>query len=139
MDEADVETDPFGAALLVHEARHVCGNNVFGAGGVMISNLVVTHLGGNRLLENGKSAAEAAAFIRSARCHEFDAAHLAEEIEWLGEKRLVDFRCLCRAKLAKRAARIVEADLVRKFSPGESLDFQDIMQELDQFVCIAAN
>ena len=39
MDEADVETDPFGAALLVHEARHVCGHNVFGASGVMIGTL----------------------------------------------------------------------------------------------------
>ena len=50
---------------------------------VMIRDLVVTHLGGDRLLENGKSAAEATAFIRSARRHEFDAADLAEQIDRL--------------------------------------------------------
>src|SRR6266545_5318174 len=137
MDEADVETKPLGAALLVHEARHVCGNDVFGARSVMISNLVVTHLGGNRLLEDGKSAAETAAFVRAARCHEFYAAHLAEQIEWLREKRFVDFRGLCGAKLAKRAARIVKADLVRKFSPGEGFDFEDVMEELDQLVSVS--
>jgi hypothetical protein len=131
MDEANVETDPFGAALLVHEARHVCGDDVLGAGGVMISNLVVTHLGRNRLFENGKRAAETAAFIRSTRGHELDAAHLAQQIEWLREKRFVDFGCFCGAKLAKRAARIVKADLVRKFSPGEGLDLEHVMQEFD--------
>src|SRR6516165_1759485 len=139
MDEADVEALPLGAALLVHEAGHVSGDDVSGAGGVMISDLVVAHLGRNRFFENGKSAAEAAAFVRPARRHEFDATHLAEQIERLGEERFVDFRCFCGAKLAKCAARIVDADLVRKFSPGESLDFQDIMQELDQLISAASH
>jgi len=49
----------------------------------LICDLVVTHLGGDRLLENAKSAAEAAAFIRPARRHEFDVAHLTAQIEWL--------------------------------------------------------
>jgi hypothetical protein len=68
MDEADVEPDPRGAALLVHQARHVCGNDVLGAGAVMISDFVVTHL--------GRYAAEATAFIRST-WREFDAAQIA--------------------------------------------------------------
>ena len=70
----------FGAALLVHQAGHVGRHDVLGPGAVMVVDLVVAHLGRDRLLEHRKSAAEATAFIRSARRHELDASHLAQEI-----------------------------------------------------------
>ena len=100
MDEADVETQPFRAALLVHEARHVGRNDVLGPRVVMVGDLVVSHLGRDRLLENGECAAEPAAFIRPSRGHELDALHLAEQIDRLREERLVDLRCLGGAQLA---------------------------------------
>jgi hypothetical protein len=53
-------------AILV---AHVCGNDVLGAGAVMISDFVVTHL--------GRYAAEATAFTRSTWRREFDAAQIA--------------------------------------------------------------
>ena len=135
MDELDVEAEAFGATLLVHEAGHVGGNEIFGAGAVMVLDLVVAHFSRNRLLEHRKRAAEAAAFIGSARGRELDASHLTQE-----------------SGLEKNGSSISEALAVRSVvqalcSPtlcgnsahGNSSTFHYIVQKLDQLVGAAAN
>src|SRR6516162_2165830 len=67
MDEPDVEPEAFGAAPLMHQARHVGRYYVLGASPVMVFNLVITHFGRDRLLEDRKRAAEATALVRPAR------------------------------------------------------------------------
>ena len=91
MDEPDVQAEPFGATFLMHQTRHVGGNDILGAGSMVILNFVVTHFRGDRLLEHRKRAAEATAFIRSTRLDKLDAAHFAQQVERFWRKRLIDF------------------------------------------------
>src|SRR5580704_13863097 len=139
MDEADVEAETFGAALLVHEAGHVGGNDVLGPGAVMVLDLVVAHSSRDWLLEHGKRATEAAAFIRAAWGDELDASHLTQEIERFGEERLVNLRSFGGAQAAQRCASVVQPDLVRKFRPREFVDLHQIVQKLDQLVGAATD
>src|ERR1700736_4224858 len=61
-----IHPDALGAALLMHQARAVGRYDVLGAGPGVVADLVITHLGGNDLLEDREGAAEAAAFVRRA-------------------------------------------------------------------------
>src|SRR6516162_4890186 len=134
MDELDVEPEAFGAALLMHQARHVGRYYVLGASTVMVFNLVITHFGRDRLLEDRKRAAEATALVGPARHDKLDAAHLAQQIEWFGKVRFLDLRCFGGAELAQRGARVVQPDLVRELCPWKITGLHHVMKEFDQFV-----
>jgi hypothetical protein len=43
------------------------------------------------------------------------------------------------AETAERAATVVQADFVRKARPRKRVDFQDVVEKLDQFLAPAAN
>ena len=91
MDELDRHADALGAALLVHQARGVGRDDVFGAGLRVVADLVVAHLGRDDLLEHRERAAEAAAFVRPRRRDELDPLDLREQIHRLRKERLVQF------------------------------------------------
>src|SRR5450830_1122746 len=88
VNELDIKAEAFGAALLMHQARHVRRYDIFCAGTQMIVDLVVPHLRGHRLLKHRKGAAEAATFVRPLRSDELDSLDLSKQVERLREKRL---------------------------------------------------
>src|SRR6516164_3100144 len=139
MDEPDVEPEAFGAAPLMHQARHVGRYYVLGASTVMVFNLVITHFGRDRLLEDRKRAAEATALVRPTRHDKLDAAHLAQQIEWFGKVRFIDLRRFGGAQLAQRGARVVQPDLVRELCPWKITGPDHVVEEFDQFVGAATN
>src|SRR6185369_7893275 len=79
VNELDRQTEPFGASALMHDARHVGGDDVLGAGTLVIGHLVVAHLRRHRLLEYGEGAAEPAALIRTIGVDEADSSHLGQQ------------------------------------------------------------
>src|ERR1700722_5849439 len=131
MDEFDRYTDALGATLLMHEAGGIGGDDVLGPGSGMVAHLVIAHLGGDHLLEHRESAAEPAAFIRSSGSRKLDALDLRKQIHGLGEEGLVKLRGFGMPEPSQGAAAIVQADAVRKPGPRESIDFLDVVQELD--------
>jgi len=89
MNELHGNADALGAAPLMHQARAVGRDDVFGAGLRMVADLVVAHLGGNDLLEHREGAAEAAALVRARRPNKLDAVNFGKQVDGLGEERLV--------------------------------------------------
>src|SRR5215831_17176689 len=116
----------------MHQARAVGGDDVLGACPGMIADLVIAHLGGDGLLEDRKSAAKAAAFVRPRRGDELDALDLREQVHWLRVERLVQFGGFCMLQPAQRNAFVVESDAVRELRPRKGVDLLDVVQELDQ-------
>src|SRR6202023_3225402 len=88
VDELHRNADALGAALLMHQARAVGRYNVLGAGLRVVADLVVTHLGGNDLLEHREGAAETAAFVGPGRLNELYPLDLGKRVHGLGEERL---------------------------------------------------
>ena len=107
MDEFDRHTDPLGAALLMHEAGGVGGNDVLGPGASMVADLVIAHLGGNHFLEHREGSAEPAALVRSNGSRKLDAVDLREQIQGLGEEGLVQLRGFGMPEPSQGAAAIV--------------------------------
>ena len=124
VDELDRHADALGAALLMHQARAVGRDDVFGAGLRVVADLVVAHLGRHDLLEHREGAAEAAAFVRSRRRDELDPLDLREQIHGLGEERLVQLGRARVLQSAQGAAAVVQPDPVRKPRPGKRSTFR---------------
>jgi len=115
VNELNIDTHALGAPLLMHQAGRVSRHNIFSASAQVIVDLVVTHLGGHRLLEHRERAAKAATFIGPRWSYELDALDLAQQVEGLGEERLVDFEAD-----AVRRARNVEQVLCSPTLCGNS-------------------
>ncbi len=125
---------PMRSAQPMHQARAVGRYNVLGAGLRVVADLVVTHLGGNDLLEHREGAAETAAFVGPGRINELHPLDLGEQVHGLGEERLVQLGRPRVVEPAQSAAAVVQTDPMREFGPGECIDLQNVVKELDQLV-----
>jgi len=74
--------------------QEVSAETMYCAGARVVAYLVIAHLCGDHLLEHRECAAESAAFIRSSGSHKLDTIDLREQIQGLGEERLVKLRGL---------------------------------------------
>src|SRR5882672_5791597 len=116
----------------MHQTRAVGRDDVFGAGLRMVADLVVAHLGGNDFLEHREGAAEATAFVRPGRPNELYSVNFGQQVDGLGEERLVQLRRKRVLEPAQRAATVVQADPMRKSGPGKSVHLLDVVQKFDQ-------
>ena len=91
------------------------------------------------LVEDRKQAAEAAALVGPRRRHEFQPVNLGKQRLRLGEIGLPQFRGPGMTESAERAATVVQTDFVRKARPRKSVDFQDVVEKLDQFIGAGTN
>jgi hypothetical protein len=105
--------------LLVHQARHVRRDDVFGPVSQMIVNLVQTHPCGDGLVRYAKRAAESTTIIRPIYGDENQALHLRQQGSRLVEWNAHDLRWLCDSKTPNGAAAIVQSDGVLKLRPWE--------------------
>src|SRR5450631_4619187 len=67
VNELDRKAEPLRTSFLMHDARHVGGNDVLRAGFLMVVHLVVAHLGRDRFFEYRKRSAETAALVGPLR------------------------------------------------------------------------
>src|SRR5882757_1667183 len=123
----------------MHETGGVGRNDVLGSCTGVIAYLVVTHLRGYDFLEDGERAAEAAAFVGPRRGGKLDPRNLRKQIQRLGEEWLMQLGRPRMLEPAQRAAAVMQPDAMRKSRPGEGVDFQDVVQELDDLVRALAN
>ena len=73
MDKTGIEFQSFGAALLMHEAGHIAGDDILRARAEVIADLVLPHPHRYRLFRHRKRAAEAATFVGARGRDELDA------------------------------------------------------------------
>ena len=116
VNELDRQAQPLGATLLVHHAGHVGGDDVLGAGAMVVVDLVVAHPGRHRLLEYRERSAEAAAFVGPFRRDELDPLHLGQQVHaaWRSTARR------SRTSWPRASARSVEQPLCRPTLCGNS-------------------
>ena len=91
MDETGIEFQAFGAALLMHEAGHIAGDDILRTRAEVIADLVLPHPHRYRLFRHRECATEAAAFVRACGRDEFDAFDAFEQRAGFGKRRPGDF------------------------------------------------
>jgi hypothetical protein len=114
VDELDRNADALGTATLMHQAGAVGGDDVFGSRLRVIADLVVAHLAGDNFLEDAEGAAEAAAFVRTGWLDELDTRDLGQQVDGLGEERLIELGRKRVLEPAQCTATVVEADPMRE-------------------------
>ena len=120
VDELERQPEPLGAALLVHQAGHVGGDDVLGAGLAVVAHLVVAHLRRHRLLEHRERAAEPAALVGPLRHHEARCPSPPTSRSCGFENGGSSISDMLRlAQRAQRRAAVVQPDLVRELGPRE--------------------
>ncbi|CAM2160010.1 hypothetical protein PT2222_60424 [Paraburkholderia tropica] len=139
MNELEAETETIRAAFLVHQARRIGRDDIFGAVALMVADLVATHARGDGFFGNAESAAETAAFIGTIGFDELDACDVVQQRERFRKEGFVDFRHAGGPQRAQRATTIVQPDLVRKRRPRKFAHLQDVVNEFDEFVGVAAH
>ena len=138
MDELERQSEPFRAALLMHQARHVAGHDVFRAGLLVIVHLVVSHLRGDGLLEHRECPAESAALVGPLRRDEPDAFHLGKQVERLREERPSISDIFAVPQGTQRRASVVQPHGMRELGPRKFAHLEHVVHEFDELERAAA-
>ncbi len=97
----------------------------------LIVSLLESHPGGDGFVRNAEGSPETAAVVRPVYRYKHQALHLRKQICCLIEGNTHDLGRLRDTESANRATTIVNRYRVLKFSPGEGIDLQDIVEEFD--------
>jgi hypothetical protein len=135
----EIQADALRDPLLVHQARHVRRNYVFGTVPKMIMNLIQAHPCGDGLIRYAERATESTTIIRPIYGNKDQALDFRKQrcrlVEWFPH----DFGWLRDSEAPDGAAAIVQSDGVLKLRPWEGVDLQNIVEELDEFIGTLAN
>ena len=119
MNVLEIQTGMPRDPLLVHQARHVRRDDIFGPVSKMIVNLVQTHPCGDGLVRNAERAAKSTTIIRPIYGHKDQALDFRKQrccfVEWFSH----DFGWLRDSEAPDGAAAIVQSDGVLKLRPWE--------------------
>src|SRR5580700_7840006 len=114
MDVLETDLRPARYTLLVHQARHVWRNHVFGPVAQLVLDLVESHSGGNGLVCHTKCTAKTATFIGSVQGYKYQPFDLRKQRFGLIERRPHGLRRLGKSQASHRAAAIVNCNRVRE-------------------------
>ena len=124
-------------AVEMHETRHIESRDHFGAGAGMVLDAVAAHETRDAFFSHGKSAAEAAALVRSRQLNDFNATQLGEKLANLIEGRDHLFGRASEAKFTQAVAAHLDSDLEGKLTLNVD-DFSDVSEVLAKLESILA-
>lgn len=91
MNRLDREVFTRNNTILMHQARAVCSDNIFGSCRKMTLNLITAHLTGNGMFFHGKHSSEATAFVRTFRLYDLNVLDQRQQVTQLVVIRNIQF------------------------------------------------
>jgi hypothetical protein len=112
----------------MHQARHIRGDDIVGAGFADEVEFVVSHLGGHCFLSNGERSAKATAFVRSLEIDELNPRNALQQLfRFLKLGVVYAFAHRSQAEAAHRGTTGVEYHLVIELGPRELTYLQEVV------------